>query len=241
MTAIKTIGFIGFGAFARLAAKHLAPHFAIKAHDPHADEPQDGVALTTLWETAACDAVVFATPVSALESAAIAAAPHLRPGALVLDVGSVKVAPAEILQRVLPPGVELIGTHPLFGPQSAKNGIEGLKIALCPLRSERTECVANFLRGLGLEVIVCTPEEHDREAATVQGLTHLIAKILVQMEPLPEHLTTRSYELLIQAISLVRHDPPGVFEAIERTNPYAAEVRARFLAIANEFDDSFKA
>ena len=32
----------------------------------------------------------------------------------------------------------------------------------------------------------------------VQGLTYLIAKVLVQMEPLPERMTTRSFDLRMQ-------------------------------------------
>jgi prephenate dehydrogenase len=83
-------------------------------------------------------------------------------------------------------------------------------------------------------VVQATPEEHDREAAVVQGLTHLIAKALVRMEPLPSQMTTASYELLMQATEMVRHDADGVFTAIEQANPFAGEVRARFFAIAED-------
>jgi prephenate dehydrogenase len=78
-----------------------------------------------------------------------------------------------------------------------------------------------------------TPEEHDREAATVQGLTHLIAQVLVQMEPLPTRMTTRSFDLLVAAVNMVRHDAPEVFEAIERANPYSSSVRSRFFELAS--------
>ncbi|WP_204301532.1 hypothetical protein, partial [Stenotrophomonas maltophilia] len=81
---------------------------------------------------------------------------------------------------------------------SARDGIAGLKIAVCPIRGGRGRRVAAFLRKvLRLDVIMTTPEAHDREAATVQGLTHLIAKVLVQMEPLPTRMTTRSFDLLM--------------------------------------------
>ncbi len=66
----------------------------------------------------------------------------------------------------------------------------------------------------------------------VQGLTHLIAKVLVQMEPLPSRMTTRSFDLLLRAVEVVRYDAPEVFEAIERANPYAASVRRRFFDLA---------
>lgn len=241
--SIRSVGFVGYGAFARLAARHLAPHFQLRAFDPAtpaSGRDDAGVRFGDIATIAQSDAVLFATPVETLEAAIDAVAPHLRAGSLVLDVGSVKVAPAEIMLRKLPAHVDIVATHPLFGPQSARNGLQGLKIALCPLRGERTQCVADFLKSLGLEVIITDPEAHDREAAVVQGLTHLIAKVMVQMEPLPTQFTTTSYDLLMQAVAIVRHDPPAVFEAIERDNPYAAEIRARFIAMAQELDRSFK-
>ena len=104
---------------------------------------------------------------------------------------------------------------------------------MCPVSGRRGRRAAAFLRKvLKLKVIVTTPEAHDREAAAVQGLTHLIARVLVAMEPLPTHMTTRSFSLLMQAVDMVRHDAPEVFEAIERSNPFAAEVRQRFFSLA---------
>lgn len=95
--------------------------------------------------------------------------------------------------------------------------------------------VAAFLRRvLGLKVYITTPEEHDKEAAIVQGITHLIAKVLVRMEPLPDRLTTASFDKLIQATDMVRDDPASVFLAIERDNPFSAEMRQRFFAIAEQ-------
>lgn len=174
-------------------------------------------------------------PVPAIPEAIAALRPHLKAGAIVLDVGSVKIGPARAMQAALPDNVEIIGTHPLFGPQSARNGLAGLKIALCPIRGHSTPRIAAFLRHvLKLKVIVTTADAHDREVAMVQGLTHLIAKILVRMEPLPRTMTTASFDLLMQATEMVRYDAPNVFMAIERANPHAKAVRDRFFALAEE-------
>ena len=233
MSTKETLGLIGFGAFGRLIARHLTPAFTVRAFDPA--QPA-GAAMATLEEAASCPVVVLAMPVNQLEQAVRAIGPHLRPGALVLDVCSVKVVPAEIMRRDLPAHVDIVATHPLFGPQSAAGGIAGLKIAVCPIRGTRAPCVAAFLDSLGLDVIMTTPEEHDREAAMVQGLTHLIAKVLVQMEPLPGRMTTRSFDLLMQGVNMVRDDAAAVFEAIERTNPFSREVRRRFFDLAAALD-----
>ena len=240
-TPDTTIGIIGFGAFGQLIAHHIRPHFRLCAYDAAPDlEPIAeglGVALTNLAAAARCRVVVLATPVSHLQEIIDAVAPHIRPGALVLDVGSVKLGPAGIMTRGLPEHADIVATHPLFGPQSARDGIAGLKIAVCPIRGRGGLRLAAFLRRrLRLNVIMTTPEDHDREAATVQGLTHLIAKVLVQMEPLPRRMTTQSFDRLLEAVDMVRHDAPEVFQAIERANPYASGVRKRFFELAAALD-----
>ncbi len=234
-----SLGIIGFGAFGRLMARHLRPHFRLCAHDPALPPGHcvDGAVLDSLAAAAECPVVVLAVPVSRLADTVRAIGPHLQPGALVLDVGSVKVVPADIMRRGLPAHVGIVATHPLFGPQSARNGIAGLKVAVCPVRGGDGPRVGAFLRrALGLHVVMTTPDAHDREAAVVQGLTHLIAKVLVQMEPLPARMTTRSFDLLMQGVAMVRHDAPEVFEAIEQANPYAREVRRRFFDLASKLD-----
>ena len=230
------LGLIGLGAFGRLTARHLSPWFEIKAHDPAATDGDGFAALTDLATAAACRVVILAVPVEALEATLIAIRPHLAPDALVIDVGSVKVKPARLMDELLPPGVRIVGTHPLFGPQSGKDGIAGLRIAVCEVRGGKdARRVAAFCRrALGLKVFQVSPEDHDREAAVVQGLTHLIARVLMTMEPLPTRMTTASFERLMQAIDMVRYDSPAVFRAIERDNPFAAEVRDMFFALADE-------
>ncbi|WP_347265504.1 prephenate dehydrogenase [Roseococcus pinisoli] len=231
------IGIIGFGAFGRLIATHLGPHFGLCAYDPAPSAPMPGVAPVDLATAAACPIVILAMPVGAMEETVRAIGPHLRHGALVVDVGSVKMLPAEIMRRGLPDHADIVATHPLFGPQSARDGIRGLKIAICPVRGRRAPRLAAFLRKvLGLDVIMTTPEAHDREAAMVQGLTHLIAKVLVRMEPLPSRMTTRSFELIHQAVGMVRGDAPEVFRAIEMSNPHSAGVRRRFFDLASALD-----
>ncbi len=70
----------------------------------------------------------------------------------------------------------------------------------------------------------------------VQGLTHLIAQVPVQMEPLPTRMTTRSFDLPMQGVGMVRDDAPEAFQAIEGLNPYSQEVRRRFFDLAAALD-----
>ncbi len=232
-----SLGIVGFGAFGQLAARHLGQHFEITAYDPSlvvaSSANQLGVPLTSLRSVSQADVILIAAPVSSFETVVSEIAVACRPGALIVDVGSVKTIPSEIMRRLLPNNVDIVATHPLFGPQSAAKSIEGLKIAVCPIQGRRHARLAAFLRmALGLVVIISTPEDHDKEAAVVQGLTHLIAKVLLRMGPLPTRMTTKSFDLLSEAVSMVQHDAPEVFEAIEKANPYAETVRRRFFELA---------
>ena len=234
---ITSLGIVGFGAFGQLAALHLGQHFEITAYDPSPDvakvAKQRGVRLSSLYAVSQADVILIAAPVSSFEQVVSEIAVTCKPGALIVDVGSVKVVPSEIMRRLLPNHVDIVATHPLFGPQSARQGIAGLKIAVCPIQGRRHARLAAFLRkALGLTVIMTTPEDHDQEAAVVQGLTHLIAKVLLRMGPLPTRMTTKSFDLLSEAVAMVQHDAPEVFEAIEKANPYADTVRRRFFDLA---------
>lgn len=233
----RSLGIVGFGAFGQLAALHLGQHFETTAYDPSLNvavaAKQLGVRLSSLRSVLQADVILIAAPVSSFEEVISEIAVSCEPGALIVDVGSVKVFPSEIMRRLLPKHVDIVATHPLFGPQSGMTGIEGLKIAVCPIQGKQHARLAAFLRKvLGLTVIMTTPEDHDREAAVVQGLTHLIAKVLLRMGPLPTRMTTKSFDLLSEAISMVQHDAPEVFEAIERANPYAETVRHQFFDLA---------
>ena len=68
------------------------------------------------------DLVVLATPVFAMAETVRQVAPHLREGATVTDVGSVKAVLHETLPGLLPRGVRYIGSHPMAG--SHERGFE---------------------------------------------------------------------------------------------------------------------
>ena len=108
-------------------------------------------------------------------------------------------------------------------------------MVLCPVRGDVWREIAAFLRKkLGLNVICQSPEQHDRDMALSQGLTHLIAQILMRLEPFPDQATTPSFDLLRQAIDMVRNDSPDVYHTIERDNPFAAPVREEFFKVAQD-------
>ncbi len=237
----ESFGIIGVGAFGSLAAKHLAPHFDLVLHDANdvaALAQNVGARVGSLVDAATCDIVMLAVPVQKLPDVLDTIAGLVKPGALVLDVASVKIKPVAAMLEKLPAHVSIIGTHPLFGPQSGKNGIADLNIALCEVRGGRCDVVARFCTTkLGLKTSQVSAEQHDREAAYVQGLTHMLAKIVVALD-LPEmRFPTRTYELMQQMVEMVRYDSDELFRAIERENPFAVEAKKAFFAAAKKLEE----
>jgi len=238
--AKQTLGLIGFGQFGRLAARHLAGCYAVTIADREnraAEAVELGAAWGTLPEAAASDIVLVAVPVAVMRETFAAIAPHVKPGALVLDVASVKVLPVQWMIETLPAHADIVATHPLFGPQSAKDGLEGLRLVLCPIRGERAHEVKDLAEAAGLIVSITTPEEHDREMAYVQALTHLIGRALVNVKIPDEDLKTRSYQHLLDLCGLIGDDSFELFSAIQTLNPYASEIARSFVAEAGDLLD----
>ena len=226
---MKSLGIVGFGSFGRFMACHLAAHFDILVHDlrPVDDDARAaGVRTGSLAEVAACEVLVLAVPVQDMESVLAEMAGYEPLPSLVLDVGSVKVRPTELMPRYLPESVEIVGTHPMFGPQSGADGIAGLKIVLCPVRTTRLEAIRRLLGGeLGLEVIEMTPEAHDAEMAYIQGLTHWIAKALREIKLPDLDLATPAYRHLLKIEEILREDSAALFRTIQTENPFAEAAR----------------
>ncbi len=238
----KTLAIIGFGRFGQMMAEALRPHFDVYAYNPR---DKSGIAKSigvkyekSLAGAAGKDIVVLAMPISSLEEVLEGIAPHLKTGALVLDVCSVKVNPVALMKKILPETVDIIATHPLFGPDSAET-IRGRKIMLFPVRTSRHRIgdVERFLKKLGLVTYVMTPEEHDRQMAVAQGLTHYIARALIKMDVKEQELTTPNFDALLSIIERFRNESEQLFVDIQKENPLVKDVRKKFRKTLEEIED----
>lgn len=240
MKNMKTLAIIGFGRFGQLIAEVLRLHFDVCAYNPR-DKSKIARSLCVRYESslekaAQMDIVVLSMPISKTESVLRDIAPHVKPGALVLDVCSVKQKPCELMRDVLPQTVDVVGTHPLFGPDSTKAGgqaahnILGRKVAVCPVRMEKHSVrnICMFLEKIGLVTYVVTPEVHDRQMAVAQGLTHYIALALREMDVGKQDLTTPKFDALLGIVERLSNDSDVLLEDIQVLNPYAVEQRHRF-------------
>ncbi len=146
------------------------------------------------------DLVVLATPVGHYEEVLQRIRTHLPHGAVVTDAGSVKTVVVELFRRLLPEGTGFVGAHPIAGseksgPSHAKDDLfEGNLCILTP-EEETPEEVLDRVRFLwqsvGSEVVIMSPELHDRVFALVSHLPHVVAYGLVRtvMSRMPEAIS----------------------------------------------------
>ena len=229
----KELGFIGFGGFGKFIIPHLIPYFEITVFDKtdlSAKAKELGVQWGTLESTASKEIVALAVPVQFLEELLIDTKTFFKPKALVFDLSSVKIKPIELMLKHLPDYVDIIGTHPLFGPQSGKDGIEGLNIVVCPVRTKKNHSLIRFFaKELKLNVLERTPIVHDKQMAYVQALTHFVGRAVNAMDIPDVEQKTPAYQYLLYIKRNLGQDSLDLFLTIEKENPYAKEVRDQFI------------
>jgi len=228
------IGIIGYGRFGRLAARHLAENYPVIVcgrRDLSPEKMPHNVRADSFQNVCRQRIVIPCMPISSFKDVLAAAAPFIKPGALVADVCSVKVKPVQWMKAALPQSVSILGTHPMFGPDSASDGLGGMKIALCRVRIAEGQYgkVVSFLERSGLEVIETTPEEHDRQIAVSLALTHFIGRSLASFGARELAIDTEGYKRLLHILDVVEHDTRQLFSDMHRYNPYAKEARAAFM------------
>lgn len=241
MKTIATIGIIGFGRFGQLMIRYLADDFKVMVYDRRGRNETiarlSGQA-GSLADICVQDVVIPAVPISAMKSILEQISPLLNPDSVVVDVCSVKTYPVKWMRELLPPDMPFLATHPMFGPDSAADTLAGQKIILCPQRldSERYECIRGYLQSRQLAVIETTPEEHDRKMAATLALTHFIGRSLSEYGAEPLDIDTEGYKRLLYTLETVTHDTWELFTDMHRYNPFARDVRDRFMAAVELID-----
>lgn len=195
--------------------------------------------FVSLQEAMAQPIVIPSMPAQHLEDYFKENARYLSPGALVVDVCSVKVKSVNVLKSVLPKSIHILATHPLFGPASAEVGLTGQRIMLFPARIPEAQYqkIRRFLQNkLKLKIIECSPEAHDKAMAYVQGISHYVGRVMQIMDIPDTELMTNAYADLLDMKRIQGGDSWELFESIMRENPYAVEVHKDFERACDALD-----
>ncbi|WP_319562315.1 prephenate dehydrogenase/arogenate dehydrogenase family protein [Marispirochaeta sp.] len=222
------LGVYGLGRFGAFWAARLADYTDVVAfsRSPKSDiDPRIG--LVSEDELADCDAVVLCVAISAMEDVVSRIADRIKPGTLVMDTCSVKVYPVSVMQSSLPETVQILGTHPMFGPDSGRNGIDGLPLVYSPVRISfaADSFYRDLFRKMGLHLVEMTPDDHDKTAAYTQGITHFLGRVLQDLHLEPSPIATLGYSKLLEIIEQTCNDPEQLFLDLQRYNPHTHEMR----------------
>lgn len=186
-------------------------------------------------ELAGADVLLLCVPAAVLRQALRRALPHLPAEAVLADITSVKVRPMENMESLWPGAV--VGTHPLFGPESAPGA--DLAVAVTPgerAAERHTVMVEDLFIAIGCRVFRTTPQRHDEAMAAVQGLNFISSlayfATLAQREELLPFLTPSFRRRQEAARKLLTEDAP-LFEGLFEANPYSHEMVRQYRSFLN--------
>ena len=192
--AIIGLGLIGSSLCRVIKRDGLARHVAGHARSAETRETaMDLGFLDSVHDDAAdavrdADLVVLCAPVGANAAIAKAIGPALKPGAVVSDVGSVKVAVIRDVGPHLAEGVHLVPGHPVAGTEHSgpESGFPELFVdRYCILTppagtdQDAIDRVVALWQRAGSNVELMDPHHHDRVLAITSHLPHLIAYTIV--------------------------------------------------------------
>lgn len=192
--ALIGVGLIG-SSIALAARKHgLVEHIAISTRKAETLAEAKSLRLGDSYDldpaiaVRDADLVVLCTPVGAFEAVAKVIALHLKPGAILTDVGSVK---AHVVGKVgphVPEGVHFVPGHPMAGTEYSGPSagfpslFEGRWCMLTPeahVSKEAVDKLSAFWRALGSDIEVMDAAHHDLVVAITSHVPHLIAYNIV--------------------------------------------------------------
>lgn len=235
-----TIAVVGFGNFGQFLGKTFAKqgHRVVGCSRGDYGEAARAIGCEYVRDANALldtdpDVVVLCTSIMSL-SAVLCRFPVDRlAGRLVCDVLSVKMYPKGLLLEVLPESADIVCTHPMFGPESAKESWAGLPFVYDVARlnkqtveqsTARCEAFLNIWRAERCTMVPMPCQVHDEYAAATQFITHTTGRMLAELNVESTPINTRGYESLLGVVDNTNKDSFDLYYGLYRYNPSARAV-----------------
>ncbi|KAJ4835512.1 Arogenate dehydrogenase 2, chloroplastic [Turnera subulata] len=232
------IAIIGFGNFGQFLAKAFSRHgHTLLAHSRtnHSEVAKSlGVTFYTgphdLCESHP-DVVVLCTSIlSAEEVMKSFPFKSLKRNTLIVDVLSVKQYAKYLLLKYLPTELDVLCTHPMFGPKSGKDTWKDLAFMYDKVRiGEDEESVSSCEKFIdifareGCRMLEMSCEEHDKYAAGSQFVTHTIGRVLQRYGLESSPLDTKGCETLLNLVENTSRDSYELYYGLFLYNQNALE------------------
>jgi prephenate dehydrogenase len=234
------LGIIGLGHFGNMLSEAFILHWPqseLFTCDVKDNKPAEFLSACK------ADLLFLCVPISALETCLKDIKPHLAETTTVVDVCTVKMYAAQTMERVLG-GHRMIATHPMFGPQSSRNGTDffGLKLVSHNLNAPAFiyDVFTLFWNNLGVQVIEISPEEHDRFAAFSINYNHLVGRIGQEIGLQTTPIDTQGFQVIYDAMHYVTNDTWQLFRDMQNYNPFAEEMRNKVRIALEQIENQLK-
>jgi len=133
------------------------------------------------------DLIIIATPVGKIVDVAKDIIKHAKNEAILIDVGSTKGKVVKEIEKIAPPNIKFVGTHPMAG--SEKSGVEFatdklFDNSICIITKtkktnpEAFSAVTKFWARMGATCEVLAPDKHDSYISFISHLPHVAAVAL---------------------------------------------------------------
>uniref|UniRef100_A0A2N9J5G0 Prephenate/arogenate dehydrogenase domain-containing protein n=1 Tax=Fagus sylvatica TaxID=28930 RepID=A0A2N9J5G0_FAGSY len=228
------IGIVGFGPFAQFLAKTMIRQGHILTATSRSDYSELcanlGISFfrdVNAFLEAENDVILICTSILSLRQV-LNSMPlhHLKRPTLFADVLSVKEHPRDALLRVVPEDSDVLCTHPMFGPESGKDGWKGLNFMFERVRIRDEAICSSFLQifdSEGCRMLEMSCEEHDKLAARSQFLTHTIGRTLAELDIQYTPIDTKRFETLVQLKEGTMKDSFDLFSGLFLHNRFAQQ------------------
>jgi arogenate dehydrogenase (NADP+) len=225
----KKVTIIGFGRFGKTLYSLINKDFVVTVYQRNIKDISDVSITSDLKKAYESEIIFYAVPIQAFAQVISEHKKYFKNNHILIDVLSVKSYPKKIFADLLK-GTETqaLLTHPMFGPDSSKNGFTNLPIVLDKFRAldETYDFWKNYFKGKQLHVIELTAEEHDKLAAKSQGLTHFIGRLLQEFGMQETKIDSVGATKLLEVKEQTCNDTWELFINLQHYNPYTKEMRS---------------
>lgn len=221
-----TIGIVSTGRFATVLKKLFSRTDQFVVLQSSCSKPVDGHTIFPLEEVLKCDIIFLCIPISVFHAFLQRHGKKIQEKALVVDVCSVKQLPATWMKDLLPKDVDILATHPVFGPFSTNNGnnFSHLPWMICPIRiqdQKRLQTLLRFFQEQSINLLEMDTKTHDRCMAHSQAIAFLFGTIGSRLGLQEGPLDTKGFSLLLENQKSVEQDSQQLFIDLFRYNDEA--------------------
>lgn len=198
-------------------------------------------------EIKSSDIVMISVPINITEKTIKDIAPKMAKGSLLMDITSVKTGPVAAMEKHTPTGVEILGTHPMFGPSIPD--IRGQIVILTPIEGRSVKwlpVIRKLYEENGAQIEVMAGKDHDRMMAVVQGLTHFayisIGSVLKELEfdvAESRRFMSPMYDIMLDLVGRILAQNPYLYAMIQM-NPEVEKVHKAYIKQCNLLVESVK-